>query len=211
MKTQNDSPQYGEYYKVSPSRIYHKHFQGYTEIRETKPNGRTRIKRCYTAPWQQHDISGKAWIQVKALYAFLSLLAAAFYLVALTRDLGSNHSWFVALPGLTAGMFLFLLLIVTIQYIVTPRKMTLWEHTSSTSKLKLFSLLALILLFLTAAATGIYALMESDGTALQELLCAGLLLLSSVCAALIHRIESHMAYTTIPNDTLPPEGGYLIE
>lgn len=203
--------QYGNRFRVTPSRAYHKYWQGYVEQRVLLPNGKTKIEREYVAPWKQHKISGKKWILLKTVYALLTITSIALFLLALTQDVGSNRCWYVALFGLPAGLLLFLFAVTVSLYIFNPRKMTLWEFTSSTSRLKLVTLISTILLILSAAATGLYTILEPNSSFAREVICLALLLLSASVAFAVNRIESKMAYEDIRNDKEPAEGSYIIK
>lgn len=184
---------------------YHRYFRGYTEIRREKPNGRFKVERYYTQPWIVSAASRQNYWLLRLMYVSLVCLSWILYIWGMCMDLNSNRAWFVAIPGLPGVILLLLLTAVTFGYIVTPKKMTLWQHESSTKRLKLLSLLTGICITLATAAKGAY-LMLYGGNVRGELLSIGITLAAAACAAVIWLLERDAVYTTIPNDTILPEG-----
>lgn len=200
MSDKYDQQQYGDRFRITPSRAYHKYWQGYAERTVLLPNGRTAIEREYVAPWKQHTLSRKGWLLLKLVYGVLTVNTIVLYLSALTRDTGSNRCWYVAIFGLPAGLALFLFAVTAALYILNPRKMTLWEFSSSTRRLRLVTLIAPVLLILSALATGLHMILGSGASVPRELLCLALLFLSALSAFAVNRIETKMTYVDIPND-----------
>lgn len=209
MSDRYDSTQYGNRLRVSPSRAYHKYWQGYSEKKVLLPNGKTKIERQYTAPWKQHVLSGKGWVSVKAAYFLLTAASIALYLLATTRDTSGNRCWYVALAGLPAGFTLFLLLVMTVNYITNPRKMTLWEYSSARRRLLLISPIAAGLLLLTAVNNTLYVILSAEA-ARGELLCVAALALSSAAAFALFLIERKLSYTDVKNDNAAAGGSFSI-
>ncbi|MCD7957143.1 MAG: hypothetical protein LUG93_15625 [Lachnospiraceae bacterium] len=207
---ENDSQQYGDMFKVTPSRSYHKYWQGYTETQITTPKGKKKIKRTYVAPWKQQDLTDRQWKSVKVIYSLLTLLSVFLTVYALSRRVGSNVCWYVALAGLPSVILLFLQFSVTILYDISPRKMTLWEHRSSSNRIRYTSLISGIALSLTALATLIYTFINQSDQPGAEFLCAVLLLLAAFSMFAIRCMESRIKYIDIPNDVSAAEDSYAI-
>lgn len=187
------------------SDAFHRYFRGYTEIRREKPNGRYGVERYYTQPWIVSTAGTQVYWLTRLVYVTLVCISWMLYLWTMCADLGSNRVWFVALPGLPAAILLFLLSAVTVSYIFIPKKMTLWEHSSSTNRIKTVSLLTGGCMALTAAAKAAY-LMLYGGNAVGELISIGITLAAAAAAAALFVLERGVVYTTIPNDTVLPEG-----
>ena len=183
----------------------HKYFRGYTEIRRLAARGRVTVERCYTRPWIVSALSGRQYWLVRLLYALLTAASAALFLAGLAQRIPGNSSWVVALPGYAGALLLFLLAAVTLRYIFTPRRMTLWDHAASTARLKRFALLTAAAQALTAAALAGFALATRQEVP-RSLACAGLILLSAAFSAALFVLERRMPYTEIPNDTKCPPG-----
>lgn len=187
------------------SDAYHRFFRGYTEIRREKPNGRYRVERYYTQPWIINAASRQVYWLNRVMYAFLVFLCWMLYIHAMTMDLGSNRAWFVAIAGMVALIMLILLTMVTAIYIFIRKKMTLWDHASSTRRLKVLSLITGSCLALTAAAKGFH--LVHCGQSIQgELRSIAMMLLAAAGAATLYSLERQVVYTSVPNDTVLPEG-----
>lgn len=201
LEKDNDVPETG--FRHSDS--YHKYFRGYTEIRREKPNGRFRVERYYTQPWIVSAASDLVYWLTRFMYAFLICLSWGLYIRGMCMDLNSNRAWFVAIPGFPAVILLVLLSIVALNYIFVRRKMTLWDYESSTKRLMTVSLLTGCCIALTAAAKAAH-LVAFGGNTAGELASIAIILLAAACAGVICPLERNMVYTTIPNDTVLPEG-----
>jgi len=211
VKSMKESPftRKGEEEEIGSSRrhsdYYHKYFRGYTEIRKLNEKGRVRVERYYVRPWIVSALSpGKYWL-LRLLYACLVLVSAVLFAVALLQRIPSNYSMVVALPGYASVLLLFLLLVSTAGYIFVPKKMTLWDHTSSTSRLKRFALAAGICQMLTALTTIGYLLYGRVFVS-ETLLSIFLMVVTAVCSAAIYFVERKVPYTEIPNETKLPAG-----
>lgn len=187
------------------SDAYHRYFRGYTEIRREKPNGRYAVERYYTQPWIVSAASDRMYWLTRLLYGGLVILSWTLYLWAMCRDLLSNRVWFVAIPGLPGVALLLLLTMVTANYIFVKRRMTLWDHESSTNRLKTVSLITGGCIALTAVMK-LVSLLLFGGDPGAELLSIGGVLLAAASAAALCPLEKQMAYTTVENDTVLPEG-----
>lgn len=201
LEKDNDVPETG--FRHSDS--YHKYFRGYTEIRVPKANGRFEIQRCYTQPWIVNAASDTVYWLIRLMYVFLVCLSWILYLWTMNMDLGSNRVWFVVVPGFPAVILLIILSMVTTLYVFVRRKMTLWDFESGSKRLQRVSLLTSGCMALTAMAKGVYTVLFGS-VAVAELISALITALAAVSAAAICLIERTVVYTTIPNDTVLPEG-----
>lgn len=201
LEKDNDVPETG--FRHSDS--YHKYFRGYTEIRREKPNGRYSVERYYTQPWIVSSASPRAYWLTRLMYAALLCLSWILYIRTMCMDLDSNRAWLVVIPGFPVMILLLLLSIAVLNYIFVRKKMTLWDHESSTKRLKTFSLLTGGCMVLTAVTKVIYIL-AFGGNVRGELLSIGMALLAAACAGMLCLLERKVVYTTIPNDTVLPEG-----
>lgn len=191
--------------KRSYSRNYHNYFRGYTEIRRTNEKGRVVIERYYTKPWIVSGLSTRNYWLVRLLYAVLTAMSVGLFFAALYQNIPANRHWVVALPGLPTVTILFLQVIFCVLYIVVARKMTLWDHASSTKRLKVITLISAITQGLTALALVGYAIVMGQEIS-RTLICALMVLVAAICSAVIHLVERKMPYTEIPNNTKLPAG-----
>lgn len=212
VKSMKESPftRKGEEEELGTSRrrhsdYYHKYFRGYTEIRKLNEKGRVKVERYYVRPWIVSGLSaGKYWL-VRLLYACLAVASAFLFAVALLQRIPSNYSMIVAVPGYAGVLLLFLLLVSAAGYIFVPKKMTLWDHTSSTSRLRRFSLAAGSCQMLTALTTAGYLLYYRVFVS-ETLKSIFLMAVAAVCSAAIYFVERKVPYTEIPNETKLPAG-----
>ena len=200
-KDHPDTPESG----VLHSSYYHKYFRGYTEVRRLNAKGGVVSERVYTRPWIVSGLSTAQYWLVRLLYALLVAASAALFITALCRKIPGNASLAVALPGALSVMMLILLAAATVMYLVVERKMTLWGYSSSTRRIKRFSLITAILQAVTALALALFALVTGEEVP-RSLGCAGLVLLSACCSGALFFLERRMPYREIPNDTKLPEG-----
>ncbi len=201
-KNEVDAPESG----IRHSGSYHKYFRGYTEVLTDRGNGKQKITRVYTAPWVVQNVSDQLYWGYRIFYGILVLLSMLLYIwVMCLPDLNGNHQVFVAIFGMPAMILLVLCAAVTAFYIFTPRKMTAWDHESSSGRLKKMALATSILLWLTAAAIVVNIFLGVDSV-LRELGCAVSVAVSGAAAFAIFYMERHMDYKEIPNDTPLPEG-----
>lgn len=189
------------------SGYYHRYFQGYTEIRRIKPNGRIDVERYYTQPWIVSPVSSRVYWLTRAVYLCLTVIAAMLYVWALFQNVPSNRHWLAAIPSALTVVLLILLLASLIGYLFAPRRMTLWDYESSTKRLKFASLLTGGSMALTGLAKLLFTAWNAAEAGIgAELLSAAAVFAAGAAAALLFLMEKNAAYTTLPNDTVLPEG-----
>ena len=188
-------------------RFYHRYFQGYTEVRVKKPNGRYHIERVYTAPWKQHDLTQSRWILLKVLYLALALLAAVCVVVSMAVDALSNYVWFVILPGVASFLAAFVLCAYALSYLTKPRKMTLGEYTGAVRGIRRAALVTLVCAGVTALAKIVSALWLGAFESGSEWKAILPMLLAAAGAAAVYFTEKRVKYLDIPNNTSKPING----
>ena len=195
---------------IHHSKYYHDYFRGYTEVRTENPKNRFKpykIHRVYTAPWIVADMEKPLYFSYCCCYALLALMCAILFITALTdRAVPGNYSWIVAIPGYLSVVAVILLVACTAAYLLRPKQMTLYEHSSSTKRLKTFSLIAGILCGLTALVSLSYLVLAGKGQTGRSLLTVIKLAGASASAFGIWNLERKMPYTEKTNDTKLPEG-----
>lgn len=201
LEKDNDVPETG--FRHSDS--YHRHFRGYTEIRIPKANGRFEIQRYYTQPWIVSTASDREYICKRILMGLLLASSWAAYIFGMCMPLGSNSWWLTAIPGLLAAIALVLLSAVTVSYVFVRRKMTLWEHESTSKRLRTLSAVTGGCMMLTVLAKFVH-LCLFRGDVIPELFSSGITLAAAACAGAMFLLERNTVYTTLPNDTVLPEG-----
>lgn len=191
---------------------YHKHFQGYTEIRHVNENGAVVSERIYTAPWYHHKTTNKQWILAKTAYFGGVLISSILFLWALTQRIPSNVSKLVAVPGYATVVLMILMWMSVFAYITAPRKMTLWEYRSGKSKIELFTRLAVVGLAATALAKVLFICFAAGFAWTGEFGSIAALLLSAIPLLLIFLYERKMPYEELENEnTVTDEERYDIQ
>lgn len=187
------------------SDTYHRYFRGYTEIRRKNAKGRITVERYYTRPWIVSGLTGAGYWLCRLLYGGLTVAAIILYIWSLCLDIPGTRSVAVAIPGLPSAILLFLLAVFTVSYIAAPRRMTLWDHASTSKRLKVMACIAAAGLALTGLALAGYGLW-SGGYVGESLLGAAALLAAAALAFALFLLERRMPYSEVPNDTKLPEG-----
>lgn len=190
------------------SDYYHKYFRGYTEIRKKNAKGRVIVERYYTRPWIVSSLSNQNYWLCRLLYACLAVGSAALFIWATCWDIPATRSIFAALPGLPTLILLFLQAVITLFYIAAPRRMTLWDHASTSKRLQVIACVTAGGQALTALMLAAYGLFTGS-TIRRSLLCAAAVLLCSAMSLCLFLLERKMPYSEIPNDTKLPKGEAL--
>ncbi|MBQ3425028.1 MAG: hypothetical protein IJH38_07515 [Clostridia bacterium] len=192
------------------SKHYHDYFRGYTEVWTENPQNRWKpykIQRVYTAPWITADMERPLYFSYCCCYVLLTLICAVLFVSALVdRSVPGNYSWIVAIPGYLSVVAVFLLAVGTVAYLLRPRQMTLYEHSSSVKRLKAFSLAAAIGCALTALTSLAFLLFAGKGEITRSLITAVKLAAAAAAAFGVWSLERKMTYKEIENKTKLPEG-----
>lgn len=179
---------------------YHKHFQGFTEIRRVGKNGRVTIERRYTAPWQRHRLTNAQWALTKLLYILGVLISTVLFLWATTRRVPTNTAALVAAPGFLTGFLLILMWMSVFAYVSAPRNMTLWEYRSGKGKIELFTRLTFAATLATVAAKILYICVWMDFSWTGEVAGLLALIIAAVPLILIYAAERRMGYEELENE-----------
>lgn len=201
---------YDKNVSVNRSGFYHSYWRGWTEVRVDRVGKPYSIERVYTAPWIRQDLSTRDYVLVRILYGLLIAFSIALFAVAMTRQVGSNYCWYVALFGLPSAIIMFVVAWMFVSYAKAPRTMTLYEHRSSSAYLKYICLIFSIGLAATALSTVLYTLLNLNDEPLRQLLNVLLDLLAAGGVFTVFMLEKNMKYVDIPNTNKPPEGGHEI-
>lgn len=187
--------------------FYHAYWRGWTEVRVDRIGKPYKVERVYTAPWIRQALPNRDYVLIRLLYGLLLALSIVLFCFTMTRRIGSNYCWYVALFGMPATILMIVTLWVFVIYAKAPRKMTLWEHRVSSTYLRRAALVFSILLAATTLATGVYAALNPADQPVRHLLNAGLDLLAAAAAFAVFQVEKRMKYEDIPNTNKAPAGG----
>lgn len=196
--------------KLRHSKYYHDYFRGYTEVRIAQPENRFKpykIERIYTAPWVEADLAPRTYFGRCCAYVLLAALCVLLFVTALTdRAVAGNYSPIVAVPGFLSTVALLLLVICTGAYLLRPKRMTLYEYTSSTEHLQYASFASGVLCGLTALASLGYLPFADTGSVGHALLAVVELAAAAAAALSVWVLERKMDYKEIENNTPLPQG-----
>ena len=190
------------------STYYHKYFQGYTELKVLRSNGKYKIERFYTAPWKQHALTDRQRKKVKRQYLLLTAVGIFVFVMALMMAVNSNYTRIAAIPGMLTVIGLILTTVTVISYAAKPVLMTLWDYKSSSHRLQRTAKWTGIGVGVTMAAKLVSALIYGTQSVAGEVFSQLLLAGAAGAFLWIYTSERDMEYEDIPNDTvLPQEGG----
>lgn len=191
---------------IQRSNYFHKYFHGYTEVRIAKPKGRYQIKRFYTEPWLVQDVEPAAYVAYRALYLLLTLAAClGFYLLMSESGYDGNMSVIVAVPEFLTVLSLILLFAATLNYVFMRKRMTWYDHRSSSGNLKKAAVVAAVCMGATGAMV-IVNIFTGVTSVVNELKLAGCVLVCALGPLIIFLVEKDMPYREEKNNTVLPEG-----
>ncbi len=191
---------------IHRSTYYHRYFRGYTEIRTEKANGGYKVERFYTEPWLVQDVTPMMYVWYRMMYVLLVAVVCVGYFTLMCQDgFGGTCSLLVAIPEFASVIGLILLVAATINYVFMRKRMTLYDHQSSSDNLKKASVIAAVCLAATALMIVINILLGVDSV-VKEFRLAGCVLLCAAAALAIYFIERGMPYREEENHTVLPAG-----
>ncbi len=190
------------------SGYYHRYFEGWTEIPETTPSGKVRIKRVYTGEYYRADMSKtERWVH-KMFCALLVLLSVMCYGRAALMEISSNAVWYVVIPEVLSLCGFIFLVWFLISKLTSPVTLKIREYREGTKNLKLAGLLQAIFLALASITTFLHILLSGGDRG--ELIAAVLFLLAGAAAFGVHLMEKRVKYIRVSNENADMEG-YRIE
>lgn len=193
------------------SKAYHKHFEGYTEVRVPKPNGKgIRIERIYTGDYYRQDLTKYQRIVLRLLYTILFMCAVYLYVTSATLPLAINSTWYVTLPEAASIPLLFWIAVAFLLYLLAAQDMTISDYRSSSQSLLKATIGAAICLGACALTTLFFLMLNPSDESLQVALCAVKYAISSLLVLAINRIERRIPYLKVLNSTPHPENGIEI-
>ena len=183
------------------STYYHKHFSGYTEVRNENAKGRYNFKRIYTAPWHVAQVSDGAWVGMKVASIVLILTAAAFHMLAIIIAPEAANCWYVILPVVLAMLASVVLIYVCILFVLMKRKSTAGDFQSYAGKINIIGIIGWSLFILSDAGRIAYLIINKAGTS-----CLALELGGTICIVGLWIIHKLVRWRTVPNDAAIPTG-----
>lgn len=186
---------------TSYNRAYHNFFEGYTETRVAKPNGKgTKILRVYTGTYYKQDMSDRRWKLNRILVLALYLCSTFLFLFSASMNISSNISWYITISETLSFLGLFWLLYILVNYITAPRRMTIGCYRLTSEPLKKFSRMTAIVLGISAILQLVYLLLNIHESPLSGILCIIGFIGSGVTIFILGTFESHITYKKIKSE-----------
>jgi len=177
------------------STSYHKYFDGYTEMKVLKSNGKgDKIVRVYTGPYFSQDVTDRQWKRNKLILIMVYMIVVTAFLFFAALDKANNKVWFTELPqAIVLCSFLWMLYAV-FHYVAAPRKMTINQYRSSSGRLLHSGRAAMTASWAAAVTQLVYACVPGNADKLCSILCAVIFALggAAICYLIVH--EGRMIY-----------------
>lgn len=181
------------------SKAYHRFFEGYSESRVPKSNGKGyKIQRVYTGDYYRQNLIKSQRILLRLMYLALFLTIIYLFTSSAIIPLANNTTWYVVLAQAICIPFLFWILISFFSYLPSPKDMTIHDYRSSSISLKKATMGTSIGLGLTVLATLFFILLNPAEDLQLELVSAAKYLAAALIAFSMNWIERKIIYLIIP-------------
>lgn len=192
-------------------RAYHRNFQGYTEVKRVRPDGKAVIERVYTGHYFEPMLSKERRVRLRILYVLLFAGGMGVFGWSATRPAVCNTVLYVgAFQALAVAMALWCLYVL-IFYIPAVGKLTVGEYDTLHKPLIRSSAACALCQGAAAVAALVCFFLNRDAASASDLLCMGGFVLGGMLFGLIWFLESHLEYAVLDNDTPMPEDGVEID
>lgn len=192
------------------SKGYHRYFDGYSEYRVKKPNGRTKIERVYTGVYYCQELNFTQRCLLKTLYGTCFGLAVMLFLFCAMRYVPGNACWYVAAAEALSTAGLFWVFCTLASYITTGQTMTMYEYHSA-GKLKKATKWTAAALLGVAVMNMLYALLHWQENITGELTGAASSLAAAAACMSICLLEKRVRYSSFLSQNKVPEEAHQIE
>lgn len=192
------------------NRKYHSYFKGYTEYIETKPNGKTKIRRVYTGVYHRVALDNMLYAILRVGYIVLWFVMAVCQISATFADFGYNYTWYATIPQAFGFPVSFCLMVWSFSAALADRNLKIKDYKTCHQTLPRTALVAAAIHTVAALSMGLYLILNlpvPDGALFPPLK----LLAAAVCALAIGLIERSLVYERVENPVKPEPGGIEIE
>lgn len=190
---------------------YHRHFEGYTEIKRLDERGRTVIERVYTGKYYEPELVPYRRITLRLFYMIFFLGGTALFLFCATRTALCNTAPYVNLFQALAVPMVLWCAYILVFYIPSLGKLTVGEYNSQHRPLIRAALLTSVCMWLTGVGSLMCVLLHLETGMGKDLLCVAGFALAGVLIFLIYLLESRLEYAVTNSEAPPPEDGVEIE
>lgn len=196
------------YDKPVHSKAYHRYFEGYSEHRELRRDGGTRIVRIYTGAYHVQRLTKAQAVFLRLVYVALFLLSCAAFILAALRRLSGPLSWIVPMPQALAAIGYIWTMPALAGYLLAGRRMTVDDYRE-TKALALRTRIVAAIVAAAALVELIYGLIIGLGAGILP--NTGLFLLSAAAICSVGEIERKIPYEIQENETKPMYGDTPID
>ncbi len=187
------------------SRAYHRYFEDYAEKKIETDDGEVKMLRVYVGKYYRQDISDRARILRKTLYAAIYVIMFALFIIAGTRSIGSNSTRYIFCSMAISFLALLWLALPIFFYVTAKREMEIRSYRESSRELIHVSRNSSICLFITTLCSAIYLFSHPSEDITQILIYTIMYLLAATAALGIHIAEKRLNYVIIPPKQQRPE------
>ncbi len=191
------------------SRAYHRHFEGYTEVKRVNERGRQVIERVYTGKYYEPKLAPFRRVTLRIFYLLFFAGGTALFLFCATRTAPCNTAPYVNLFQALAVPMLLWCAYVLVLYIPATGKLTIGEYHSQHRPLIRSSLLAAACMCLAGA--GALACFFLRSGMYTDLLCAAGFAASGLPLFFLSLFERNLDYEVTGSGAQPPDDGVEIE
>ena len=190
---------------------YHRHFEGYTEVKRVDERGRTVIERVYTGKYYEPELAPHRRLTLRMFYVIFFLGGTALFLFCATRTVPCNTAPYVNLFQALAVPMLLWCAYVLVFYLPATGKLTIGEYNSLHKPLIRASTLTALCMWLAGAGALACFILHLETGTISDLLCAAGFAGGGAPMFLIGLMENHLEYAMAANEAKPPEDGIEIE
>lgn len=190
---------------------YHRHFQGYTEIKRSLTGKGSKIQRIYTGKYYEPVLNLLQQKQLRFVYLVFSVIGAGLYLFCTLQPTICNTVSYVVIFQATSVILLLWTAYLLCFYIPSTGKMTEGDYKALHFPLILASLLTSISMWLTGLAGILCFFLNRDRCAFPDFLCSIGFCAGGCFLFVLFFMEKRLIYRTVNNKTEGPDEGVEIE
>lgn len=139
--------------KISHSTSYHSYFQGYSEHKVPKKNGKGyRIERIYTADYYRYKEPDNIWRLKKIFYLLMLFGAVMSLIIGGTNSSALNSIQFIGIVQILTWIPMVYLGYTMISQIQARRMMTIGDYRAASDHLKVGALITLVCMIIVIAS-----------------------------------------------------------
>lgn len=201
------APEQGSFHR----RAYHRHFEGYTEVKRIDERGRGVIERVYTGKYYEPELEPFRRLTLRLFYILFFVGGAALFIFCATRTARCNTAPYVNLFQALAVPMLLWCAYVLLFYIPATGRLTMGEYDSLHKPLILSSRLTAACMWLAGLGALVCFFLNLPEGMPGELLCAAGFAAAGLLVFLVSLLESRLDYTVTNSEVQPLSDGVEIE